>query len=91
MTYTELRNFLDGYTDGEGTIQGDPSIIAAEAVAAGLVDDDDNRRRQHPKDRNDATTSETCQRCGSPLDDGLCTDETCPYSDRSQDATFTEG
>lgn len=48
MTYTTLRDFLDGYTNDEGVIQGDPSIIAAEAVAAGLVGDDAERLRQHP-------------------------------------------
>jgi hypothetical protein len=37
------------------------------------------------------TSRETCARCGSPLDEkGLCTDETCPYSDRPQGASFTE-
>jgi hypothetical protein len=39
----------------------------------------------------DGSRRETCARCGSPLDEkGLCTDETCPYSDRPQGASFTE-
>jgi len=42
MTYTELRNFLDGYTNDEGEIQGDPAIIAAEAVAYGIVTPDED-------------------------------------------------
>ncbi len=34
----------------------------------------------------------TCQRCGSALTaDGRCVDLTCPYSDRQQTDTFTEG
>jgi len=28
---------------------------------------------------------ETCQRCDSPLKQGLCQDETCPFSDTDQD------
>lgn len=47
MTYTELRDFLDGYTNELGVIQGDPANIAAEAVAAGLVESDDNHDLQH--------------------------------------------
>lgn len=40
--------------------------------------------------QDDWTT--TCKRCESPLDtEGRCTDETCPYSDRGQDESFTEG
>jgi hypothetical protein len=32
-----------------------------------------------------------CKKCGSNLTkDALCSDETCPYSDRLQNATFTE-
>jgi hypothetical protein len=33
----------------------------------------------------------TCKKCGSAVHKGFCTDETCPYSDRPQDETFTEG
>ena len=34
---------------------------------------------------------ELCQQCGSSLtQDGYCTDETCPYSDCLQTATYTE-
>ena len=34
---------------------------------------------------------DTCQRCSSPLSRrGLCSDETCPYSDRAQSEPFTE-
>lgn len=32
-----------------------------------------------------------CQRCGSPLDEEYCTDETCPHSDHKQNETWTEG
>jgi len=33
-----------------------------------------------------------CKRCGSPIKkNGHCKDLTCPYSDRKQNATFTEG
>ena len=33
-----------------------------------------------------------CKKCGSQLKrNGLCNDQTCPYSDRKQDETFTEG
>lgn len=33
-----------------------------------------------------------CKKCGSKLKlDGLCPDETCPYSDRQQDEIYTEG
>ena len=46
MTYTELRNFLDRYTNDDGEIQGDPATIAAEAVAAGLVERDAEHDRQ---------------------------------------------
>jgi hypothetical protein len=37
------------------------------------------------------TDNDTC-RCGSPLgdEDGCCTDETCPHSDRLQHETYTE-
>lgn len=45
-TYTQLRDFLDRYTDSLGTIQGDPATIAAEAVAAGFVAKDEQHDRQ---------------------------------------------
>jgi len=45
-TYTQLRDFLDRYTSKDGTIQGDPASIAAEAVGAGHVVADDNYRAQ---------------------------------------------
>ncbi len=33
-----------------------------------------------------------CKKCGSKLlDNGLCPDVTCPYSDRQQNETYTEG
>jgi len=33
-----------------------------------------------------------CQKCGSKLRrNGKCSDQTCPYSDRQQHETFTEG
>ena len=33
-----------------------------------------------------------CKKCGSHLDEkGHCSDVTCPYSDRLQTETFTEG
>jgi hypothetical protein len=32
-----------------------------------------------------------CRRCGSPLENERCPDETCPYSDHAQDAEWTEG
>lgn len=33
-----------------------------------------------------------CKKCSTPLKkDGLCADETCPYSDRLQHETYTEG
>ena len=31
-----------------------------------------------------------CKKCGSDLDDEFCSDSTCHYHDRKQDATFTE-
>jgi hypothetical protein len=38
------------------------------------------------RDADDDGERGECQRCGSPLDvDGLCTDETCPFSDHQQD------
>lgn len=42
MTYTELRDFLDRYTNSLGVIQGDPATIAGEAVAVKLVSSDKN-------------------------------------------------
>ena len=32
-----------------------------------------------------------CRRCGSPIVSARCTDETCPLSDRPQDADYSEG
>lgn len=37
MTYAELRDFLDRYTNERGEIQGDPATIAGEAATVGLV------------------------------------------------------
>lgn len=34
---------------------------------------------------------ENCKKCGSDIKDGLCCDQTCPYSDRPQSATYIEG
>lgn len=45
-TYTALRDFLDGYTNEHGVIQGDPATIAAEAVGAGYVTADANHAIQ---------------------------------------------
>lgn len=45
-TYTDLRDFLDGYTSPDGVIQGDPATIAAEAVGAGYVAADENHAVQ---------------------------------------------
>jgi hypothetical protein len=45
--YTDLRDFLDRYTNSEGVIQGDPATIAAEAAEVGLVDKDENFYLQH--------------------------------------------
>lgn len=47
MTYTELRDFLDRYTNDLGVIQGGPATIAAEAVGLGLVTPDEQFDRQH--------------------------------------------
>jgi hypothetical protein len=33
----------------------------------------------------------SCKKCGSDLTIGLCTDMTCPYSDRRQSEAYTEG
>jgi hypothetical protein len=45
-TYTQLRDFLDGYTNDRGVIQADPATIAAEAVGAGYVTPDANHAIQ---------------------------------------------
>lgn len=45
-TYTDLRDFLDAYTDAEGAIQGDPATIAGEAATARRVLRDENFRTQ---------------------------------------------
>ncbi len=35
---------------------------------------------------------ESCEKCGTTLNSkGFCKDKTCPYSDRQQDQTYTEG
>lgn len=37
-------------------------------------------------------TKRLCKKCGSPLqNNGECPDATCPYSDRQQSDTYTEG
>lgn len=46
-TYTQLRDFLDRYTNDRGEIQGDPATIAAEAAEAGHVEKDANFAAQH--------------------------------------------
>lgn len=61
QTYTDLRDFLDRYTDARGTIQGDPATIAAEAVAAGLVTADAEHDRQFKDERR---TDEEVRRDG---------------------------
>ncbi len=38
----------------------------------------------------DETEPEACQKCGTGLVDGFCTDVTCPYSDRKQHEEFEE-
>jgi hypothetical protein len=36
--------------------------------------------------------SKTCHKCGSTIhENGRCSDLTCPFNDRPQDATYTEG
>lgn len=36
--------------------------------------------------------SKTCRKCGSTIhENGRCSDLTCPFNDRPQDATYTEG
>jgi hypothetical protein len=45
-TYTQLRDFLDLYTNVRGEIQGDPATIAGEAAAAGYVRKDEQYARQ---------------------------------------------
>ena len=46
-TYTQLRDFLDRYTNVRGEIQGDPATIAAEAAEAGHIEKDEQFYRQH--------------------------------------------
>lgn len=41
LTYAKLRDFLDGYTNDRGVIQGDPATIAAEAVGFGIATADE--------------------------------------------------
>jgi hypothetical protein len=50
-TYTDLRDFLDRYTNANGVIQGDPATIAAEAVAAGLLESDEQHDVQQADER----------------------------------------
>ncbi len=38
----------------------------------------------------DDAEADKCKKCGSPLEDGLCTDETCPYSDHEQTEEILE-
>lgn len=40
---------------------------------------------------NGEKISQICKKCGSPLNHGLCSDETCPYSDNEQDKTIAYG
>lgn len=49
-TYAELRDFLDGYTNHMGVIQGDPATIAAEAAVSGRVAIDDAYRVQQEEE-----------------------------------------
>jgi len=43
-------------------------------------------------DFNEPEQEKTCKKCGTPLNKkGLCKDLTCPYSDCSQNETFTKG
>lgn len=46
----------------------------------------DTTMEQVIEEIEDSVDSPKCKKCGSVLDsDGLCTDETCPYSDHEQD------
>ena len=66
-TYTDLRDFLDRYTNDLGEIQGDPATIAAEAAGAGIVQKDENFYRQHEDDESRAKMDEVTTLVGNAI------------------------
>lgn len=51
-----------------------------------VVDQEDDAFDVETDEISSLHSGETCRKCGSPLDiEGNCEDETCPYSDTTQD------
>lgn len=80
-----IRSFEGDYEDGPGAEPClDPTLPLAEyatgIAASRIANDPDWNRKQIDRIIGDGA----CARCGSPLAAGLCTDITCPFSDRSQ-------
>jgi len=63
-----------------------------EAVNRGDMDEEYSREDFRVVRESDGMPAPTCRRCGTILmPNGRCRDATCPYSDRDQEETFTEG
>lgn len=41
-------------------------------------------REEEEDEESEESEEETCERCGSEVREGLCSDETCPFSDHKQ-------
>jgi hypothetical protein len=95
-TMDEQLSDKDGKTLDRLTVEGiafdniTGSMSQSELITAYIATLDDAALVQWATDA-DGRFPASCARCGSPLDaSGLCTDVTCPYSDRPQGTSFTE-
>jgi hypothetical protein len=98
----EGREFLSETSDdlniGDLSSYGVTAKLQKELKKVGILSlsiETNSREGEHNWEYDDNlfdTSWEECDRCGTPLDSkGFCKDITCPFSDRQQDETYTEG
>jgi hypothetical protein len=100
--WIEIEEFVDGnpmhnrspvLPDSLGFFEGRHALMDAMAKVAEVVSVHGIDPEHSDSVKAVQARSKTCKRCGSRLTKvrGRCIDKTCPYSDREQDKTFTEG
>ena len=81
-----------GVFSGKGAKANALAHIAAIVEAHGIDPENSDSVRDTERIRFNRMVKGVFKRCGSALRrNGRCKDATCPYSDRDQDAKFTEG
>lgn len=92
---SEHKDNVPGRVVGSGFLHdGDTiNVVALVALDRGHYTPDSSQYISTiPVHPDNFTVVPTCNRCEGRLDaDGFCPDETCPYSDHLQTATYTEG